>query len=303
MSLDSDIRLDRQTLKRRLAFWRVVAIAAVLGGFLVASSQLWEPALGPHIARIDISGVIVNDRERDEVLEEIAANSRIKALLVRIDSPGGTVVGGEALYGGLRRIAEKKPVVAVLDTVAASGAYMTAIAADYIVAREGTITGSIGVVFQTAEITTLLEKLGIETTAIKSAPLKASPSPLEKLTPEVREATQALVDDMFELFIGMVATRRGLPKEEVRRLADGRVYTGRQALAERLVDALGGEEVALSWLREVRKVDPALPVRDIEVHPERFFWHKTVDSLLGKTVFSERLTLDGLISLWHPERP
>ncbi len=303
MSLDTDIRIDRQSLKRRLAFWRIVAVVAFLGALLVASSQLWEPALGPHIARIEVSGVIVNDRERDEVLREIAENSRIKALLVRIDSPGGTVVGGEVLYGALRRIAEKNPVVAVLDTIAASGGYMVAIAADHIVAREGTITGSIGVVFQTAEITTLLEKLGIETAAIKSAPLKASPSPFEKLTPDVRKASQALVDDMFELFIDMVATRRGMPREEVRRLADGRVYTGRQALAERLVDALGGEEEALAWLGEARNVDSTLPIRDVEVHPERLLWRKAVESLIGKTVFSERLTLDGLISLWHPKLP
>ena len=171
-----------QSLKRRLAFWRTVAVITFLGVLLMASNQLWEPVLGPHIARINVSGVIVNDRERDEILKEIAENSRIKALLVRIDSPGGTVVGGEVLYAALRRIAEKKPVVAILDTIAASGGYMVAIAADHIVAREGTITGSIGVVFQTAEITTLLKKLGIETTAIKSAPLKASPSPLEKIT-------------------------------------------------------------------------------------------------------------------------
>ncbi|MCE2509693.1 MAG: signal peptide peptidase SppA [Alphaproteobacteria bacterium] len=303
MSLDTDIRIDRQNLKRRLAFWRVVAILAFLAILLMASSWLWEPALGPHIARIEVSGVIVDDRERDEVLKAVAENGRIKALLVRIDSPGGTVVGGEALYNALRRVAGQKPVVAVLDTIATSGGYMAAIAADHIVARKGTITGSIGVVFQTAEITTLLEKLGIETTAIKSAPLKAAPSPLEKLTPDVREATQALVNDMFELFIDMVVARRGLSQEEVRRLADGRVYTGRQALTERLIDALGGEAEALAWLSEARDVDPTLPIRDIEAHPERLFWRKTVDSLLGKRVFSERLTLDGLISLWHPERP
>ncbi len=303
MSLDADIRIDRQRLKRKLAFWRVLAVLALLAVLLVASGRGLDPLRGPYIARIDVTGVIVEDRERDTVLQEIAANDRVRAVLVYIDSPGGTMVGGETLYKGLRAIAEKKPVVAVLGTVAASGGYMTAIAADHIVAREGTITGSIGVIFQTAEITSLLKKLGVETTAIKSAPLKASPSPLEKLTPQARKATQILVDDMFELFIDMVADRRGLDRGTVRTLADGRVYTGRQAKVKKLVDALGGEGEARQWLETARGVDPELPVRDVVVHPEDLLWRRAGTAIFGKAVFSERLTLDGLVSLWHPERP
>lgn len=300
MSLDADIRIDRQNLKRRLAFWRVCAILALMALILVAGGHRLDPVRGPYLARIDVAGVIIDDRDREAVLHDIAENDQIKALLVHIDSPGGTVVGGEALYQALRRVAEKKPVVAVLGTVAASGGYMTAIAADHIVAREGTVTGSIGVIFQTAEITSLLKKLGIETTAIKSAPLKASPSPLEKMTPAVRRATQALVDDMFGLFVAMVADRRGLRPETALALADGRVYTGRQAHAKKLVDALGGEGEALKWLEATRGVERGLPVRDIQTRPEDLLWQRMTTAILGKTVFSERLTLDGLVSLWHP---
>ncbi len=302
MSLDSDARIDRQSLKRRLAFWQVLAVLALALLLLGAAGRLWAPVRGPYIARLDISGVIVNDRDREETLRKIAQDDRIRALLVHIDSPGGTMVGGEALYRALRRVAVRKPVVAVLDTVAASGGYMVAIATDHIVAREGTVTGSIGVIFQTAEITTLLERLGIATAAIKSAPLKASPSPLEKLTPEARQAAQVLVDDMFALFIDMVAERRGMGREEARALADGRVFTGRQALANRLVDALGGEEEGLAWLGRERGLDAGLPIRDI-APPESPLWRWAVEGFLGKTVFSERLTLDGLVALWHPQLP
>ncbi|PCJ56673.1 MAG: signal peptide peptidase SppA [Rhodospirillaceae bacterium] len=300
MSLDADIRIDRQTLKRKLAFWRVLAILAVVVGLLVIGGGGLNSMRGPYIARVDVTGIIVDDRDRDAVLRAIAEDDRIKAVIVHIDSPGGTMVGGEAIYSALRDIAEQKPVVAVLGTVAASGGYMTALAADYILARAGTITGSIGVIFQTAEITSLLEKLGIKTTAIKSAPLKASPSPLEKLTPQVRHVTQAMVDDMFSVFVAMVADRRGMGLETARALADGRVYTGRQALARKLVDALGGEGAARKWLEAARGVAPGLAIRDVAIHPEPLPWRQAITEIVGKTVFSERLTLDGLVSLWHP---
>jgi protease-4 len=222
-------------------------------------------------------------------------------VIIRIDSPGGTVVGGEDLYRSLRVVGEHKPVVAVMGTVATSAAYMTAVASDRIFAREGTITGSIGVLFQTADITGMLGKLGIKPESLKSGPLKAVPSPTEPLTEEGRAATQALVFDLFEFFVDLVSERRPLDRAEVLQLADGRVYTGRQAIANGLVDAIGGETAARDWLAAARDIPRDTPVVTVKPKAEQSSLSEALSSLTGKSLFSNALTLDGLLSVWHPE--
>jgi protease-4 len=299
--LDADYLIDRHRLKRRVTFWRVAAIviavalvATAIGRFFGASSQ-------SYIARLDVARIIVNDPDRLNALDAIIGDPNVKALLVTINSPGGTVVGGEALYHALVRAGEKIPIVAVMGDLATSAGYMIAVASDHIVAREGTITGSIGVLFQTAEITDLLGKLGISVEAIKSGPLKAEPSPFSKLTPAVRRSTQILVDDMFDMFVSMVANQRNMTPQRVRSLADGRVFTGRMALKEGLVDAIGGEREALQWLTEKKGVDKDLPVRKLTIKRDVQDWFEHLSTLARKTVLSERLTLDGLVSVWHPQ--
>ncbi len=299
--MDADYLIDRHRLKRRVTFWRVAAIviavalvATAIGRFFGASSQ-------SYIARLDVARIIVNDPDRLNALDAIIGDPNVKALLVTINSPGGTVVGGEALYHALVRAGEKIPIVAVMGDLATSAGYMIAVASDHIVAREGTITGSIGVLFQTAEITDLLGKLGISVEAIKSGPLKAEPSPFSKLTPAVRRSTQILVDDMFDMFVSMVANQRNMTPQRVRSLADGRVFTGRMALKEGLVDAIGGEREALQWLTEKKGVDKDLPVRKLTIKRDVQDWFEHLSTLARKTVLSERLTLDGLVSVWHPQ--
>lgn len=297
---DVDMLIDRRRLKRRLVLWRALAILAIVAVVVVAVPRTTDHVRGDYIARLDVSGIILDDPERDAALAEFAADRSGKALLVHIDSPGGTVVGGEALFLALRKVAAVKPVVAVLGTMATSAGYMTAIAADHIVSREGTLTGSVGVILQTADVTRLLDKLGISTDAIKSGPLKGAPSPLEPLTPEARKATQAVVDDMFDMFVDMVAQRRGLSRDDTLRIADGRLFTGRQAAAAQLVDQIGGEEEALKWLASVRNIAVGLPIRDVRIRRDFESWFDTVGAAMGKTLFSERLTLDGLVAVWHP---
>ncbi|HEY4134426.1 MAG TPA: signal peptide peptidase SppA [Alphaproteobacteria bacterium] len=304
MSLDTDALIDRRRLKRRLTAWRVIAVVAILGIALIAVGKRGgtvAPWNKSHIARISVEGVISDDRARDEALKKAADDPDVKALIVYIDSPGGTVVGGEDLYERLRDISAKKPVVATMGTLAASGGYMTAIGADYILARQGTITGSIGVLMQTTEFTGLMEKLGVEAEAIKSAPLKAVPSPFEKLTPAGREATRVVVMDMYDMFVGMVAERRHLSHEDALKLADGRVFTGRQAVENKLVDAIGGEAEARDWLAENRSIPRDTPVRELKVEKPDDGISGVVGKAMGKALFSERVTLDGLVSLWHPD--
>jgi len=139
------------------------------------------------------------------------------------------------------------------------------------------------------------------TEALKSAPLKAVPSPLEPLSPEAREATMDVIRDVFDMFKGLVAERRALNPDEVAKLSDGRVFTGRQAIKERLIDEIGGEPEAVLWLGTAFGIDTNLPIEDLEGGKEALLWRDIVGGLAGKALFSERLTLDGLVSLWHPD--
>lgn len=300
MSLDADQVVDRRRLKRSLVLWRVVAIVAVAGLALAAVGRLGGLGGGDYVARLRVAGLIVDEPERLKALAGVAKDVHARALLVRIDSPGGTVVGGESLYGALRAVAEKKPVVAVMGEVATSAAYMTAIGADHIVARQGSLTGSIGVILQSADLTGLLERLGIKPEIIKSGAFKAQPNPLEPFSPQARQAVRDVVLDLYEVFVDMVAERRSMPRLAVQNLADGRLFSGRQALAEGLVDSLGGEPEARRWLAETHGIGADLEARDVKVGDETAYWRRLLGTALGKMLFSERLNLDGLVSLWHP---
>ncbi|GAB6051791.1 signal peptide peptidase SppA [Magnetospira thiophila] len=306
MTLEQDGLLLRRRLKRQLTRWRLLAVGllALLLIALIADGGALDEVGEDQVARLSIEGVILDDPWRTRTLRKVMKKDHVKALLVEIDSPGGTVVGSEALYRVLLDIAKDKPVVAVMGQLAASGGYMTALAAERIYARSGTITGSIGVILQTTDLTGLIEKLGVKAEAIKSSPLKAQPNPLEPLTPEGRAATQALVLDMYEMFVDMVRERRQLTLEEARRLADGRIYTGRQALENRLIDALGDETDARAWLAETHGIDKDLPVHEIEIDRPKKGWERLAGDYMGKALLSEpltqRLSLDGLLALWHP---
>ena len=180
MSLEPDYIADRRRLKRRVTAWRGLAIVGGLILVLVLLGEfgpLRETLRGDHIARLTVDGVIFDESRRRRAVERITDDDAAKALIVFINSPGGTTVGGEALYRSIRLVAEDRPVVAVIGTLATSAGYMVALAADHIVAPETSVTGSIGVILQATEFTGLLEKLGITSESIKSTPLKATPSP------------------------------------------------------------------------------------------------------------------------------
>jgi protease-4 len=304
MPIDPDLLVDRRRLRRQISVWRTLAVIALVG--IIAAGIGRAHLFGErHIARLSVRGIITDDPDRTRAIMDAARDSNVRAVIVRIDSPGGTVVGGESLFKQLRELGQKKPVVAVMGELAASGGYMTALAADQIFAREGTITGSIGVIMQTVDVTGLLEKVGVKTEALKSGPYKAIPSPLEPLTDKGREVTQRLVEDMYGMFVDMVAERRHLDRAKAVELADGRVYTGRQAKALGLIDAIGGEEEARTWLADAKGVSRKLPVRELRIQREDEGWSglvgETLARMTGKTYLSERLKLDGLVAVWHPD--
>jgi protease IV len=318
MALDADQIVERRRLRRRVSLWRVLAIilagVAVVAGLAAAGATIFDPRPA-HIARVEMSGLITGGRGQIEMLRRIAESSSVRALVVVVDSPGGTTAGSEAIHDAIRKVAEEKPVVAQLETVAASGGYAVALAADHIVARRNTITGSIGVVMQWADVRDLLDSLGVEIESVKSDPLKAAPSPFEPTTEEARAMLRGMVDDSYDWFIELVAERRGLDSDQVRAVGDGRVMTGRQALAAALVDALGGEAEARDWLAETHDIDRDTSIRDWRPSSSiggigsgsAVAWLARVVGLEAFAQMVERrlatggVGLDGLVSVWHPQ--
>lgn len=284
-------------------FWRSLAVLAVLAAVLVA---LRDGHLGfgrTHLARLTVSGFISDDRKLSEKISKLADDDSVKALIVSINSPGGSVSGGEGLHDAIARVAGKKPVVAVMGGLAASAGYMVAVPATRIFAREGTLTGSIGVLLETGEVSGLLKSLGITAEAITSGPLKDQPSFIKPLTPEGREVLQGLIMDMYDQFVDMVATGRHMDAARVRQLADGRAYTGRQAMKLGLVDAIGGEHDARLWLAQEKGISADLPVEDVSTGSlagralsSSLGWF--VD-LLWKSLFSQGVILDGGWAVWQ----
>lgn len=303
MSLNADTLIDRSYLKGQITKWRNVAIAVIVLSLLLLTTRVDTPITGlEHIARVKVEGVITDDIRRDKLFDDLAENAGVKGVIVWIDSPGGTVVGGEQLYLNLKKLSEKKPVVAVMRSLATSAGYMAAIGADRVYARRGTVTGSIGVIMQTAEFTELAARMGIEPITIKSGINKAAPNPLEKMTPENRAAMEAVVVDYFNTFVDMVAEARKMDRDKVLQLSDGRVYTGPQALELGLVDALGGEEDAVEWLKTEHKLDADIEVHDHEPEPER---PQNLSEFFGQVAKSfaifPQIQLDGLVSIWQPK--
>lgn len=315
--MDQSAIADRRQLRRKLTFWRIAAILVALLAILAAATWQWSGAAPvDHIARVRISGIIQDDAELLQRLDRIARNDRVKALVVTISSPGGTTYGGEVIFKALRKVAEKKPVVSDVRTLAASAGYMIATAGDTIIAGESSITGSIGVIFQYPQLKELMDKVGVSLEEIKSAPLKAEPSPFHPASEETKTMIRAMVMDSYDWFVDLVAERRKLPRAEVLRLADGSIFTGRQALAAKLVDTLGGPEAIRAYLDE-RKVPADLLFIDYDAPKRSLFpWLGASTEDLARSVLSQffdlqptieklagqKLFLDGLVSVWQVDR-
>ena len=200
---DADYLVDRRLLRRKLTFWRVALfalLAAVLVGLGLHYTGSDTGHAGRHIARLSIEGVITGDKDTLKLIKDIGAARGAEALIVSIESPGGTTTGAERLYKELRLVAEKKPVVAVVGTMAASGGYIAAMGTDRIFAEGNSLVGSIGVLFQFPNFSKLLDTVGVAVESVKSSPLKAAPSGVEPTSPEARAALAALVTDSFDWF-------------------------------------------------------------------------------------------------------
>ncbi|MGI9425347.1 MAG: signal peptide peptidase SppA [Hyphomicrobiaceae bacterium] len=319
MSFETESVLDRRRLRRKIGFWRSLAILAIVGvlaGTAFVTGGTKQILGRSQIARVTITGLITEDRKQLKLLRKIAKSDHVKGVLLFVNSPGGTTTGAEALFNEIRAISAKKPVVAQFGTVAASAAYIAGLATDHIVARGNSITGSVGVIMQWPEFTELLERVGIKVNEIKSGSLKAEPSPFKPESPEARQVSEEMIADGHKWFLDLVETRRQINPNTVPGLVEGRVYSGRSALRHKLIDQIGGENEAIRWMEEKRKVATGLSIVDWKVSDEtQWLVGGSLSSFiadvfvrttarLGETATTSsqlgRLSLDGLVAVWHP---
>ncbi|HRO01795.1 MAG TPA: signal peptide peptidase SppA [Nitrobacter sp.] len=320
MSQEIDSIVDRRRLRRKVTFWRVLALVAVVAalgalGFAYGGEKFASTS-SAHVARVAIGGLIRNDRDRIKMLDNIS-KSGAKAVILSIDSPGGTVAGSEALYHAIRRLAEKKPVVAVVEGIGASGAYIVALGADRIFAPRNALVGSVGVIFQYPNFGEALKHIGVSVEEIKSSPLKAAPNGYSPTSPEARAAIMSLVEDSYGWFKGLVRERRELDDTQLKSASDGRVFTAHQALPLHLIDQIGDERAARNWLAKNKNVSESLPVRDWKTGQlgSSFRWLSALSwaagemglpslaSLLASDTVANlggAARLDGLLALWQP---
>jgi protease-4 len=318
MSIDAEAIADRRRLRRKLSFWRVAGfsglIAAVAAIGYAAADRAGYGGIQNQIARISIDGVITGNQRLADLMRRVGESSTVSGVVISINSPGGTTTGSEELFRNIRRLSEKKPVVTFVDGTAASGGYITAMATDYIVARETSIVGSIGVLFQYPDLTGLMGQIGVKMEAVKSAPLKAEPNPFTPTSPEARAAMQAVVNDTYDWFKNLVRERRRLNEGELSTASTGQVFSGRQAVPLKLVDKIGSERDAVAWLEQEKGVTKDLPIRDWEPSSDRdisiFAMSATVADLFGLERIAEAMRrtsaqaeiarLDGLLAVWQP---
>jgi len=315
--IEAETVIERRRLRRRLTLWRLLAVVlAVFFIALLATGNQRFAGSGsflPHIARVSVSGLITDDQKMLELLDKVGKSSQVRAVILDINSPGGTTTGGEAMYDAIRQLAEKKPVVAVCGTLATSAAYIVALATDRIFVYGNTITGSVGVIFQWADVSELMKTLGVKVEEIRSGPLKAVPNPFQPADEKARAVGEEMVQEAKVWFVDLVAKRRKIEPATVPGLTDGRVYSGRQALELKLVDEIGDEKDAKRWLQKERAVTPGLSVVEWKPKTESggaLSWlFGSIASGLGISAanfaslfgqVSEGLRLDGLVSLWHP---
>ncbi len=240
-------------MKKVFIFFTIIFLIAVVLSLLLTFSQ--KNPLGEKVALVHVTGVIIDSSDVIKELKDYAKDSSIKAIIIRVNSPGGAVAPSQEIYNEIIKIKGKKKVIVSMGAIAASGGYYIAAPADKIVANAGTLTGSIGVIMELPNVSGLMDKIGIETQVIKSGKHKDIASVFKTLTPEEKKILQTVLDDVHDQFIKAVADSRGMTFEETKKLADGRIFTGRMAKEIGLIDELGGLEDAIMLAAELAGIE------------------------------------------------
>ncbi len=295
--IGDDYIIDRYKLKNSVNKWKFIALILLLIALFTIFYHKDDGVSrikSDYIASIDITGMLMQNKETIKSLNKIANDSNIKAVLVNINSSGGTGVGGESLYREFRKIAEKKPIVASIGEIGASAAYMAAIGTDRIYAYDISLVGSIGVIIMNIEVGEFAKKHGINLELIKSSPLKGIPNYFEKLNSQQKEYVQSLVDESNKYFIGLVKKRRNLSEDDLKKVSDGRIFTGSKANQLKLIDQIGDGADAVKWLKskenlknlEVKNYNLVKPASKLEKLMEYTGNVKLIFSTIFNTILS-----------------
>ena len=252
----------------------------------------------PFIAKLSLEGMINNESNFIEKINQLKQKENLKAILILVNSPGGTFVSSKEIYDSLKLFDEKIPIAVYMKEVATSGAYLVSLGADKIFANTGTITGSVGVILQTADITTLLDKIGINPLVIKSGDLKAVPNLVEKTNELQFEYIKNIVLLMQEEFMQIVNLEKKISIESQEKIRDGRIFTSKQAKKIKLIDEVGVEKNALDWLKKKAGLDDKIKIIDYAETNELFDFLNL--KLFRKFNNMDLKLTDGILAIWTP---
>ena len=301
MSLDWQILEENKKKWYRKGIWRGILISIIL--VITISLFLNFNNLSSnfsHIARISINGVIFDNSETIEIIDNLAKNDNVKSVIVRINSPGGSVVGSESLYVAINSLSQKKPVISLMGEIATSGGYIVALASNYILARKNTLTGSIGVIVENQNFSELSEKIGVSIDTTKSGKIKGGQNPLSPSDPLVKINNQKLVNYSFDWFISIIKKNRDINQSVIELVSDGRTLTGGMAMDLGLIDGIGSEKEALKYLEKKYPDFKGLPIIDIETPSQKSFLNAiinriSIDNLKFVPEYSNSLKLMSLV--------
>ena len=289
--------LDDYFKKKRAKYIRALVFFILTFSLLIFLAK-FSKKNESYFSRIEIKDVIFENKELLDKIDLLNYEDNLKGIIVSINSPGGTIVASQELYETFKNLAEKVPIVVSMKDVAASGGYMVSLAANKIFCFEGTLTGSVGVILQSANIEKLLSKLGIKPLIFKSGSLKAVPNPLEEMTNLGDENIKIIIQNMFNQFLELVVNERNLSTQEKELISDGRIFTGLQAKEIKLVDEIGTELDAINWLKEFTKSEK--DIRIIDMNKESKF-SNYIDVSFFKNFFKKNFILsNGIFALWYP---
>ncbi len=253
----------------------------------------------PFIAKVLIEGIIQDRKELLGQINNLVDNKNVKGLITVINSPGGTYVGSKELYDSIKVLGEKVPTVVYMKEMATSGGYLVSLSSDKIYGNSGTITGSVGVILQTADISELLNKIGINPVIVKSGKLKAVPNPAEKLDEEKLKYLENVIQKMQNEFLNIVKEDRNINESVIKIVSDGRILTGRDAKKLKLIDDIGNEKDALNWLKNEAGVEDDIKIKDLSSQPDlRKFLNL---SFLKKRInYFNQNFYNGFLAIWTP---
>lgn len=282
-----------------VALLSMAGFAVLVTALVYWSSEDFSFNNQPQVGVVTLRGVILDSRTAVDQLKKFRKDDRIKAIILRIESPGGSVAASQEIYREVVKTVPRKKVVVSMGNVAASGGYYVAAAADRIVANPGTLTGSIGVIMRFSNIQDLLQKIGVSQEVVKTGPYKDVGSPVRKMKPEERQLLEGVIQNVYRQFVAAIVQSRRLPQAEVEKIADGRIFTGEQAKELGLVDELGSFEDAVDTAKRLARLSGE--VRLVQIEKKKFSWWDLLwNKVLGD--FQESLATAGVGPdlLWVP---